>query len=111
MAAELGPVMDALEGLTDIELRALRLAASLAPQTGSGMGWIQGACDCEISRRLGRAYDLLPPRASMNPSEDGLCIDAVTAMRASFASSDMAVAVLKFLDAVLVLLAAHGRTL
>jgi hypothetical protein len=108
MAADLAQVKDALEGLTDIELRALRLASSRTPRMTSGLRWIQAACDWEISRRLGRSYDLRAPNAAMDPSEAGLWIDAVTAMRTSFASGEAATAVLKFLDAVAALFAAHG---
>jgi len=49
-------------------------------------------------------YRLQPPEAAIDPSEDAVSIDATNAMRASFAASDMAPAVLKFLDALLVLL-------
>jgi hypothetical protein len=63
MTAELTSVTDALEALTDIEVRALKTAASEAPAVANGLlVWLEGACDSEINRRFGRDYDLLPPQ-------------------------------------------------
>jgi len=106
MAIELAAMRDALEELTDVELRALKVATNEAPQNPHGLpAWIEGACDWEINRRLGRHYELLPPQATIDPSEDAVSIQATHAIRASFASSDLAPAVLKFLDVLLRLLA------
>ena len=69
----------------------------------------QGACDWEINRRVGRDYELLPPEAAIDPSEDAVSIDAPNALRASFASSGFAPAALKFFDALLRLLTGEGR--
>jgi len=66
---------------------------------------IEGACDWEINRRVGRHYQLLPPEAAIDPSEDAVSIEGTNAMRASFASSDFAPAVLIFFDALASLLA------
>ena len=110
MATNLTPVKDALEGLTDIELRALKTAASEAPPAAYGLlVWIEGACDWEMNRRFGRDYDLLPLEAASDPSEDVVSIDAATAMRACFESSDFAPAAVKFFDALLRLLTGDGR--
>ena len=103
-------VRDALAGLTDVELHALIVAINDVPQIAPGMlAWIEGACEWEIKRRVGRHYDLLPPQAAIDPTEDTLSIDAIYAMRASFAASDLAPAVLKFFDALAQFLAGGGR--
>lgn len=105
MTTELTSVKDALEALTDIELRALKTAASEAPPVANGLlVWLEGACEWEINRRLGRDYDLLPPQAATDPSEADASIDAVHSMRESFASSDFAPAALKFFDVLAALL-------
>jgi hypothetical protein len=57
-----------------------------------------------LNRRAGRDYELLPPKAAIDPSEDAVSIEATYAMRASFAASDLAPAVLKFFDALVDLL-------
>jgi hypothetical protein len=67
--------------------------------------WIEGACDWEINRRVGRDYDLLPPKPATDPIKDAASIEATRAMRASFASGDLAPAALKFFDALMELLA------
>ena len=91
MTAELTSVTDALEALTDIEVRALKTAASEAPAVANGLlVWLEGACDSEINRRFGRDYDLLPPQAATDLSEADASIKGVHAMRESFASSDFA---------------------
>src|SRR5262245_66413268 len=100
MTANLAGVTDALASLTDAELHALIIASNEAPQLAYGLlVWIEGACDCELNRRAGRDYELLPPEAAIDPSEDAVSIQATYAMRASFAGSDLAAAVLKFFDA------------
>ena len=110
MTTKLTAVSDALTELTDIELHALITAANEAPPIAYGLlVWIEGACDWELSRRAGQYYELLPPEAAIDPSEDAVSIEAVHAMRASFADSDFAPAVLKFFDAVVALLTGAGR--
>ena len=105
MRANLSAVSEALAGLTDAELRALIIASNEAPPIAYGLlVWIEGACDWEINRRVGRDYELLPPAAAMDPSEEGVSIEATYAMRASFVGSDMEPAVLTFLDALVKLL-------
>ena len=69
----------------------------------------RGACDWELNRRAGHDYELLPPEAAIDPSEDAVSIDAVYAMRASFATSDLAPAALRFFDALVELLTGEGR--
>jgi len=54
MAIELAAMRDALEELTDAELCAPKIAANEAPQNSHLPAWIEGACDWEINRRLGR---------------------------------------------------------
>jgi len=110
MAANLTPVKDTLEALTDIELRALIVASNEVPQIAPALlAWTEGACDWELNRRMGRNYDLQPPDAAMDPREDDVSIQAVYAMRESFASSGFAPAALKFFDALLELLTGAGR--
>ena len=110
MKTDLTAIEDALAGLTDIELHALVTASDEAPRVAYGLlVWIEGACDWEFNRRVGRDYDLLPPEAAIDPSEDAISIEATNAMRASFAAGDMAPAVLKFFDALAVLLTGGGR--
>jgi hypothetical protein len=109
MKADLAAISDALAGLTDIELHALIIATNEAPPVAYGLlVWIEGACDWEINRRVGRIYDLLPPEA-IDPSEDAVSIDAIYAVRASFAASGFAPAALKFFDALVELLTGGGR--
>jgi len=109
MTTDLTRVKDALEELTYIELRGLKTAASEAPPVAYGLlVWIEGACDWEIDRRRGRDYDLLPPEAAIDPSEDDVSIQAVHAMRDSFAGSDFAPAALRFFDAIATLLNGAG---
>jgi hypothetical protein len=104
MATDLTRVTDALEGLTDIALKALSIATDEAPQIGPGLlAWIDAACHWEMNRRVGRKYDLQPPEAAIDPSEDAVSIDATNAMRASFQSRGFAPATLVFFDALLAL--------
>src|SRR5262245_59009198 len=63
----------------------------------------------ELNRRAGRDYDLLPPAAAIDPSEDAVSIEATYAMRASFAASGFAPAALKFFDALVELLTGAGE--
>jgi hypothetical protein len=110
MPTNLTGIEDALAGLTDIELHALVVATNEAPRIAPGMlAWIEGACDWETNRRAGRDYELLPPGAAIDPSEDVVSIEATYALRAAFAASDMAPAAHKFLDALLEVLTGGGR--
>ena len=95
MNANLRSIRTALEELTDVELHALIVATNDVPQIAPGLlAWIEGACDWEINRRVGRHYDLLPPEAAIDPTEDAVSIEATYAMRASFATGDLAPAAL-----------------
>ncbi len=110
MKANLAGVLDALAGLTDTELQALIIVVSEAPRITDGfVVWIRDACDWELNRRIGRNYDLVPPEADANPSEDAASIDTIHAMRASFAATDLAPAALKFFNALAELLAGGAR--
>jgi hypothetical protein len=110
MATDLTSAKEALEALTDIELQALAIATEDAPQVAPGLlAWIDGACHWEMNRRVGRDYELQPPEAAIDPSEDAVSIDATNAMRGSFASSGFAPAALTFFDALLKLLTGDGR--
>ncbi len=73
--------------------------------------WIEGACDWELNRRAGHDYELLPPRAAINPSEDAVSIDAARALRATFTRDTRpeARAVLALFDALLELLTSGER--
>jgi hypothetical protein len=93
-------VRDALAGLTDLELYALIVATKEAPKIApSLLAWVKGVCDWEINRRLCRNFAPLPPEATIDPNEAVIIVEATYAMRASFANSDFAPAVLKFFDA------------
>ena len=110
MPTDLTRIEEALAGLTDIELHALIIATNEAPPVAYGLlVWIEGACDWELNRRAGHDYELLPPEAAIDPSEDAVSIEATYAMRASFATGDMAPAALKFLDALVALLTGVGE--
>ena len=73
------------------------------------LAWIEGACDWEISRRAGQHYELRPPEAAIDPSEDEVSINAVHAMRESFARSGFAPAALKLFDALMALVIGESR--
>ena len=61
----------------------------------------------ELNRRAARHYELLPPEAAIDPSEDAISIDAAIAMRATFARDSTAVRLL--FDALVDLLTGSGR--
>ena len=110
LVTDLTVVRDALEGLTDPEFHALIVTTNESPQIAPGLlAWIKGACNWEVNRRTGRHNQLLPPDAAIDPTEDAVSIQAIYAMRASFASSDFAPAALKFFDVLLKLLTEAGR--
>jgi hypothetical protein len=72
--------------MSNAELRALVTATKEVPPVAYGLlVWIEGACDWELNRRVGHEYELLPPEAAIDPSEDAVSIDAAIAMRATFA--------------------------
>lgn len=76
----------ALTALTDTRFHALIAASNGAPPVAYGLlVWIDAACDWELSRRAGHEYELQPPEAAIDPSEDKVSINAAIAMRASFA--------------------------
>ena len=79
-------MQDALAGLTDAELHALIAASNGAPPVAYGLlVWIEGACDWELNRRVGHDYELLPPEAAIDPSEDKVSIEATYAIRGTVA--------------------------
>jgi hypothetical protein len=97
MDADLTAIKTALAGTTDTELHALIAATNTVPPVAYGLlVWIEGACDWELNRRDGHEYELLPPEAAIDPSEDAISIDAAYAMRARFAQDSPAV--LAFFD-------------
>ena len=109
MATNLKPIENALAGLADSELRALKRACSGAPQIAPRLlAWIKGACDWESCRRGGRHYELLPPGAANDPSEGQVRVSAALMLRATF-DSGSSPAVLHLLDALLALLSGSGR--
>ena len=108
MATNLTPVKDALERLTDAELHALIAATNGVPPVAYGLlVWIEGACDWELNRRTGHDYELLPPEAAIDPSEDAVSIQAAYVMRASFTQDSPAVRA--FFDALVALLTGSGQ--
>src|SRR5262245_40504198 len=110
MTTNLAGITDALAGLTDAELHALIIASNEAPRVAYGLlVWIERACDWKLNRRAGHNYELLPPNAAIDPSEDAVSIEATQAMRASFAAGDLAPAVLKFFDALVEVLTGDGQ--
>ena len=67
----------ALADISDTELAAMIAAAYGVPQVAPRLlAWIDGACDWEVNRRRGLDYELLPPEAAIDPSEDAASIDA-----------------------------------
>ena len=60
----------------------------------------------ELSRRAGHEYDLLPPEAAIDPSEDEVSIEAAVEPQTTFADDPPAVRA--FFDAVLKLLVGDG---
>ena len=108
MATDLTAIKAALAELTDAELHALIAATNGAPPIAYGLlVWIEGACDWELNRRAGHDYELLPPEAAIDPSEDAVSIDAAIAMRDQFAQDSPAVRA--FFDALVALLTGTGR--
>ena len=65
--------MAALAELSDAEIHALIAATNGVPPIAYGLlVWIEGACDWELNRRAGHDYELLPPEAAIDPSEDAV---------------------------------------
>ena len=101
MATDLTPIEDALTGLTDSDIQALKSACDGAPQIAPGLlAWIKSACDWEWYRRRGHRLGLLPPEATVDPSEDKVSVSAALMLRAAFDSGNSP-AVLRLLDALL----------
>ena len=97
--AALTSIASALAELTDSELYALLVASNGVPKAANALlVWIEGACDWELNRRAGRHYDLLPPERAIDPSEGAASIDAAHSLRATFATSGSAPAVLRLFD-------------
>ena len=110
MQTSLRALEEALAGLTDVELYALKVASTEAPRAAPGLlSWIEGACDWELNRRRGLRYMLQPPETAVDSSETALTIKAVYAMHTSFALSGFALAALPFFDALLKLLAVGAQ--
>ena len=106
--AGLTTIQAALAGISDAELAALIAATYGVPQTAPGLlAWIDGACDWELNRRAGHDYELLPPEAAIDPSEDAVSISAAIVLREQFAQDSKAV--LALFDALVGLLTGHGR--
>ena len=63
---------------------------------------IDGTCDWELNRRAGNDYELLPPEAAIDPTDDAVNINATIVLREQFAQDSPAV--LAFLDALVELL-------
>ena len=101
-------MQDAMGAVTDVELHALIIASNEAPPIAYGLlVWIEGACDWGINRRAGQRYDLQPPEAAIDPSEDAVSIDAAIELRTTFGEDSPAVRA--FFDALVALLTGEGR--
>ena len=101
-------IEEALAGLTNAELHALKVASKEGPQVAPGLlAWMESACDWELNRRHGRHYALQPPEAAIDPSEDAVSIDATYAMRSSFAG-DQDNGALTLLDALIEVLSGNS---
>ncbi len=108
MTTDLLVIYAALAELSDAELHALIAASNGAPPVTYGLlVWIEGACDWELNRRIGRDYDRLPPEVAIGSYEDAVSIDAAMAMRARFAQDSHAV--LALFDALVELLIGDMR--
>ena len=108
MDTDLARVVAALAKISDTELHALIGATYGVPQTAPGLlAWIDGTCDWELNRRAGHHYELLPPEAAIDPSEDELSISAAMVLRDQFAHGSPAV--LAFFDALVELLTGSGQ--
>ena len=108
MDANLNAIKAALAELSDVELHALIAATNgVSPVAYGLLVWIEGASDWELNRRAGHDYDLLPPEAAIDPSEDEVSINAALAMRAAFAPDSPAV--LALFDALVAVLSGDGR--
>ena len=108
MDVELAAVKAAPAKISDAELLAMIDAASAAPQIAPGLlAWLEGYADWELNRRNGLDYDLLPPEAAIDPSEDEVSIKAAMVIRAAFAQDSRAV--LALFDALVDLLTGGGR--
>ena len=61
-------------------------ASNGAPHVAYGLRvWIGYACDWELNRRAGCDYELLPPEAAIDPSEDAVGVNAAIVLRDQFA--------------------------
>ena len=108
MDTALTAIKAALADIADTELAALIAATNGVPQIAYGLLiWIESACDWELNRRAGHDYELLPPEAAIDPSEDEASISAAIAMRDQFAEDSPAVRA--FFDALVELLTGEGR--
>ena len=103
-------VRNALEALTDVEVKAIAIATKESPQVAPSLiTWIKATCEWETKRRVVLSYELQPPNAAIDPSEVEMSINATIALRESFASSDFAPDVLKFFDVLLGMLTDEER--
>ena len=110
MATDLTAMQDALAGLTDAELHALIAASNKTPPIAYGLlVWIEGACDWEPNRRMGHDYELLPPEAAIDSSEDKVSIEAAYVLRDQFTQDSSALRA--FFDVLVELLAGSGRNI
>ena len=108
MTTKLTAVSNALTELTDIELHALIIAANEAPPIAYGLlVWIEGACDWELNGRAGHDYELHPPEAAIDPSEDAVSIAAAIELRTTLGEDSRGVRA--FFDALVALLTGEGR--
>ena len=108
MDTDLDAIKAALADISDTELAALIAATNGVPRIAYGLLiWIEGACDWELNRRAGHDYELLPPEAAIDPSEDAVSIAAAMVLRDQFAQDSPAV--LAFFDALVELLTGGGR--
>jgi len=75
MDTDLTAIKAALADISDTGLAALIAASNGAPPVAYRLLiWIESACDWEPNRRAGHDYELLPPEAAIDPSEDAVSL-------------------------------------
>ncbi len=105
----LGPIKVALAVMSNAELDALIEATYKVQQIAPGLlAWLDSACVWQLQRRRGYDFELQPPpEAAIPPEEDAVSIDAVVALRDTFAKDSPGVRAL--FDALIDLLTGGGE--
>ena len=92
MTTDLSAIKLSLGALTESELRGLAAATGRVPtMLAPGLlAWFQAALEWESNRRAGLENDLRSPLATIPLAEMAASIDAVVAMRTTFARNSIA---------------------